>query len=90
MQKGRVMVSISNSLIACILCFACSGCQKTEISRIYKETQACLPDQTSMSLFDEDLHEFVSQQEYDQRGFQAVQQVTPRELYALEHEEDSL
>lgn len=57
------MLSISNNIATCILCLVClicSGCQKRDLSRVYKEIQTSyLTDQTYISFFDEDLHEFT-------------------------------
>lgn len=56
---------ISNkTLVVGMICFICSGCQRKDMSRIYKEVQASsLTDQISTSIFDEDLHEFISEDE---------------------------
>ncbi len=75
------MVSNSKALVAWMLCFICSGCQKKDMSRIYKEVQASsLTDQISTSIFDEDLHEFISEDEANVMDNGIIDTICPEEV----------
>lgn len=75
------MVSNSKVLVAWMFCFICSGCQRKDISRIYKEVQASsLTDQISISIFDEDLHEFISEDEANVVDNGIIDAICPQEV----------